>query len=131
MPAPFAAVRPGAGAVAHADAVVGYLDEYAVAGKLAAQGDGSAMDARLEAVLDAVFDKRLQENAGHEDVERPRIDFFFDMQLVGAEADHLDVEVVVGEAEFVAEGNVGVVILEQRAQNVGELHGHLASQSRA
>ena len=34
-----------------------------------------------------------------------RIDFFFDVQFVGAEAHDLDVEVVVGEAEFVcAEG---------------------------
>ena len=56
------------------------------------------------------------------------IDVLFDAQLVGAKADHLDVEVIVGEAELVAEGDVGVVILEQRAQDVGQFHGHLARQ---
>ena len=120
--------RAGARAVAHADAVVGYFDEDAVAVELAAQGDGAAVDARLEAVLDAVFDERLEQDAGDEDVEGSRIDFLFDVQLVGAEADHFDVEVVVGEAEFVAQGDVGVVILEQRAQDVGELHGHFAGE---
>ena len=63
------------------------------------------MDAGLEAVLDAVLNERLKQDAGDEDVERAGIDFLFDVQLVGAETDDFDVEVVVSEAEFArAEG---------------------------
>ena len=88
----------GARAVTHADAVVGYFDEHAIPSELAAQRDGAAIDAGLEAMLDAVFDERLQKDAGHEDVERLRVDFFFDVELVGAETYDFDAEVVVGEA---------------------------------
>src|SRR5258708_30799883 len=45
----------GARTVAHAYAVVGYFDEHAVAGELAAQRYGSTVNARFEAMLDAVF----------------------------------------------------------------------------
>ena len=130
MPAPLRRTNSGVGTVAHADAVVGHFDEDAIACELAAQGYGAAVDARLESVLDAVFDERLKQDAGDEDVERVGIDLLFDLQLVCAEADDFDVEIVVSEAEFVAEGNVGVVVLEQRAQDVGELDGHLAREFR-
>ena len=73
------ACEPCAGSVAHAYAVVGHLDEDAIAGEFAAQGDGAAVYARLESMLDAVFDERLEQDAGDENVERLRIDFFFDM----------------------------------------------------
>ena len=56
------------------------------------------------------------------------IDLFFDAQLVGAEAHHFDVEIIVGEFELFAQGNVGVVVLEQGAEDVGELDDHLARQ---
>jgi hypothetical protein len=81
-------------------------------------------------VLDAVFNQRLQQDAGHQNLQRARIDLLFHAQLVGAKAHHFDVEVVVGKAQLLAQRNVGVVILEQRAQNVGQLHRHLARHLR-
>ena len=86
------------------------------------------MDAWFEAVLDAVLDERLEQDAGDENFECAGIDLLFHSELVGAEADDFNVEVVVGEAELVAEGDVGVVILKQGAENVGELDGHFAGQ---
>ncbi len=84
-------------AVAHAHAIVGHFDRNPVALQPAAQRDRAAVDARLKAVLDAVLDERLQQDAGHQNIEGARIDLFFNAQLVGAEAHHLDVEVIVGK----------------------------------
>ena len=81
----------------HADAVVFYFDEEAaLVGDFAADGDGAATDAGLEAVLDAVFDERLEKHAGDDDVQGVVGDFFDDFELF-AEADDFDVEVIVGE----------------------------------
>ena len=102
---------------------------HPIAIKPAAQGDGASVDARLKAMLDAVFNQRLKQDTGDEDIEGPRIDVFFDPQLVSAEAHHLDVEVVVSEAELVAQRNIGVVILEQGAKDICELDGHLRAIS--
>src|SRR5208282_1086854 len=88
-------VRPGV----HAHAVIGDLDGDPVALEAAAQSDRAAVNARLQAVLDAVLNERLQQNAGHQDLERAWVDVFFDAQLVGAEADNFDVEVIVGELQ--------------------------------
>ena len=62
--------------------------------------------------------------------QRARIDLFFDAQLVGAEAHHFNIEIIVGKAQLVAQRNIGVVILEQRAQNIGQFHRHFARQLR-
>ena len=117
-------------AVAHAHAVVGHFDEIRSPSSAAAQRDRAAMDARLKSMLDAVLDERLQQDAGHQNLERARIDLLFHAQLVGAEADHLDVEIIVGKLQLLAQRNVGVMVLEQGAQNVGQLDGHLAGQLR-
>ena len=45
-----------------------------------------------------------------------------------AEPHHLDVEVVIGKGELIREDDEGVAILEQNAQNVGQLDDHLARQ---
>ena len=88
----------------HADAVVFYFDEQsAFAGDAAAKGNGAAVDAGFEAVLDGVFDERLEQHAGDDDAESVVGDFFDDAELF-AEADDLDVEVVVGEGELFGEG---------------------------
>ncbi len=53
---------------------------------------------------------------------------FFHAQLFCAKADDFNVEIVVGEAELVAQRDVGVVILEERAQDVGKFYGHFAGE---
>ena len=45
-----------------------------------------------------------------------------------AEADDFDVEVVVGEGELFAEGDEGLAVFEQDAQDVGELDDHAAGE---
>jgi len=92
------AADAGVGTVAHADAIVGNFDDDAIALEFAAQGDGATVDARLESVLDGVFDQGLKKNAGDEHVEGVGIDLFFDAELFNAEADDFDVEIIIGEA---------------------------------
>jgi len=79
-----------------ADAVVLDFDDEPFALHPAAQGDGAAGDTGLEAVLDAVFDERLEEHAGNGNVQRARIDFLYDAELLAAEADNFNAEVVLG-----------------------------------
>ena len=59
MPAPVRR-ESGDGAIAHTYAIVGHFDDHAAAFKAAAQGDGAAVNARFEAVLDAVLNQRLE-----------------------------------------------------------------------
>ena len=55
-----------------------------------------------QAVLDRVLDQRLQHHARDDQVERRRIDVLLDLQL-RAEADALDVEVLVDRFELFAQ----------------------------
>ncbi len=68
-------------------------------------------------MLDGVFDERLEEHGGDDDVEGVGGDFFYYAELF-AEADDFDVEVVVGEVELFAEGDEGVAIAEEDAEDV-------------
>jgi len=116
------------GPVAHAHAVVSYFDDHAIAFELAAQSYSAPVNARLESMLDRVFNERLKQNAGNQDVEGVRIDFLLNVQFVCAEADHFDVQIVIGKAELAAQWYVSVMVFEQGAKNVGELDGHLACE---
>ena len=80
-------------------------------------------------MLDAVFDQRLQHHAGQQQVEGVGVDEFFNAQLFSKTHD-LDVEIVVGEAEFLAQGDEGLAVAQQYAQDVGELDDHLAGEFR-
>ena len=114
----------------HADAVVLHLEQQAAVGEnAAAQGHGAAADAWLEAMLDRVLDQRLQQHAGDDDGQRLFGDLLDDAQFF-AEADDLDVEVVVGEGELVGERDERLAVLQQHAQDVGQLDDHLARQFR-
>ena len=110
-----------------ADAVVFDFDDEPAVLEAAAQGDGATGDARLESMLDAVFDERLEQHTGHGNFECGRIDFFGDGEFFSAEAGDFDAEIVLGGGELVAEGDEGIVFLEHFAQNVGELDDELAS----
>ena len=110
-----------------ANAVIFDFDDEPVPLEAAAESDDAAGDARLESVLDAVFDQRLQEHAGDGDFERRGIDFLGNGELFRAEAGDFDGQIVVGGGELVAEGNEGVVLAEHFAENVGELDDELAS----
>ena len=59
-------------------------------------------------------------------LEAGRIEFLHHLQLVAPEADDLDVEIVVDEFELLAQRHERVALLEQAAENLGELEDHLA-----
>jgi len=77
-------------------------------------------------MLDTVLHQRLQQHARHGQLQRARINFLDYAQLVRAETHHLDTQIILGEAQFLAKRDKRIMILEQRPQNVGELHNHLA-----
>jgi hypothetical protein len=52
------------------------------------------------------------------------------VELVGAEADDFDVQIIISEAELVPKGDVGVVVFKEGAEDVGELDGHFARELR-
>jgi hypothetical protein len=108
-------------------AVVFDFEEEAAFVDAGAEGDGAAGDAGFEAMLDRVFDERLKEHGGDDDVEGVVGDLLDDLELV-AEADAFDVEIVVGEVQFFAKRDEGVSIAEEDAEDVGEFDDHLAGE---
>src|SRR5664279_53181 len=55
--------------VADADSIILDFNDQAGIGDAAADGDGAPAYARLQSMLDTVFDERLEEDAGDEDAE--------------------------------------------------------------
>ena len=80
-------------------------------------------------MLNAVFDQRLQEHSWYHDVQGIFFDLLHDLQLV-AKSHHLDVQVVVGELEFLTEREEGLAVLQQHTQDICQLENHLARQLR-
>ena len=95
-----------------------------------AQMNLSAFEARREPVLDGIFDDRLQQHAGNESFERLLVDFLEDLQLVAAEANHFDVEIVVDELELLAQRHERFVLAQQPPQNIRKLQHHAAGHVR-
>ena len=108
----------------HADAVVFHLDDQLGVGETAAQVDAAAFDLRGQAVLDGILHQRLQQHAGHHDVERSGIQFLPHPQLVAPEANHFDIEIVVDELHFLAQRDKGVTAVQQAAQDVRQFDDH-------
>ena len=118
--------RRGSRPMRHADAIIFHLDNQAVAGVAAADMDAASVHLRREAMLDGVLHQRLQDHAGHEKVERGWLQFLYHFQLVTAEARDLDVEIIVEEFELLAQRHERISLAQQAAQNVAQLHDHLA-----
>ena len=69
-------------------------------------------------MLDRVFNHGLQQHAGDKGVERLFVDLLEDLQLVAAEADHFDIEVIVDEFEFFAQRHKCLVLAQQPPQDI-------------
>ncbi len=110
-----------------AETIVFYFENQAATDDAAAEGDGAAVNTRLKPMLDAVFDKGLEEHAGNDDIERFVGDLLDDAKFF-AEADDFDGEVVVDEAELLTQGDEGVAVLKQNAKDVRQLADHLAGE---
>ena len=107
-------------------AVIFHLDHQALIGAAAAQINAAALNFVREAVLDGVLHQRLQNHAGHQMIERCRLQFLHDSQLVVAKARDLDIEIVVEKFQLLAQRNERIALAQQAAQNVAQLHDHLA-----
>ncbi len=72
----------------------------------------------------SILHQRLQNHAGHDHIERFRVDLFQDLQLVTAEANHFNPQVVVDEIQFRLKRRKVYLRLQSAAENVGELDQH-------
>src|SRR5665213_1548629 len=78
-------------------------------------------------MLDRVFDQRLQQHTGHYDRQSVFRDLLHHAQLL-SEPDHFDVEIVIREGKLFFERHERVAVFKQDAQDIRQLHDHLARQ---
>src|SRR5581483_823123 len=90
----------------------------------AAQVNRAGFNLRGETMLHRVFHQRLQDHAWYQQVERYRVEFLYDFQLVMAEAGDFDVEIVVEKLELLAQGNERVALAQQPSQDIAESYDH-------
>src|SRR5277367_5828616 len=109
----------------NAHSIVFNLNQQLRAIQSAANGDCAAADARLQPVLDAVLDQRLQDHARHRQVKRCRIDLLHHLQLVRAKAYNFNSEIIVSKIQLIAQQHIRVMILEQSPQDIRQLHNQL------
>src|SRR5260370_7682499 len=76
-------------------------------------------------MLDAVFHQRLQQDAGHNDVECVWIKMLVDTQLVPAKADYFDIEIVIDKFDLFEKLNKLLMLAQQPTQDLGELQNQL------
>ena len=81
-------------------------------------------------MLQAIFDNRLQQHAGHERFERGIVDLFHNFQVFAAKAGHFDVQVVVDELQFLAKRYKRFVLAQQPAKDIAQLEHHPAGRVR-
>src|ERR1700761_640954 len=113
----------------HADTIIFYFNYQAFALQAAAYRHGASADARLQTVLDAVFNQRLQQHTRHDKLQRVLGDVFHDSQFF-AEAHHLDVHVVVRERKLLTQRHKRFTLPQQCAKNVAELDDQFARELR-
>ena len=113
-----------------AHSVVFDFDEQPAIHAASANVDFSSLQTRAETVLDGIFHHRLEKHAGNEGFESVLVNFLKNLQLVAAEADHFDIEIIVDEFEFFAQGDKGLMLAQEAAQDIGELQDHAAGHVR-
>ena len=86
----------------------------------AADDDAAAAHLPRKPVLDRVLDERLQDHAGHDDVEGVGADLLLDLEL-RPEADDLDVEILVDRLELLAQRHEVIAAAQQPAQQPRQL----------
>src|SRR5260370_28840835 len=76
-------------------------------------------------MLDAVFDQRLQQHAGHHRLERRRIEILDDLELVPSKTYDFNVQIIVDELHFLTQRDERIRTMQQTAKNGSELQDHL------
>jgi hypothetical protein len=125
-----AAVNFGEALGGDAHSIVFNFDQQAAIDAARANMDLASLQTRGEAVLDGVFDHGLKQHAGNESLESVFVNFLENLQLVAAEADYFDVEIIVDEFELFTQRDERFVLAQQAAQNVGQLQDHAARHVR-
>src|SRR5579859_898535 len=109
-----------------ADPIVGNFDLQAAVFAGGAEEDAASFELRRQAVFQAVFDHGLEQHAGDEGFESHFVDFFDDVEVVVSEASNFDIEIVVDEGKFFAQGHEGFVLAQEAAEDVAELQDNAA-----
>src|SRR5262249_40209399 len=81
-------------------------------------------------MLDRVFHEWLQQHAGHDYIERCRIEFLHHLQLFPAETHNLDVEIVVDKFQFFPQRPERLAAAQQPSQDRRELENHVTRRVR-
>src|ERR1700674_1035816 len=76
-------------------------------------------------MLDRIFNERLQQHAGNHHVEGSGIEFLDHSQLVPPKPYHFNVEIVIDEFEFFAQGRESFTAVEQPPQDRCQLEDHV------
>src|SRR4029453_11172409 len=105
---------------AHAQAIVVDLDNRVAVLHQAANHDPPSADLSRQTVLDRVLDKRLQQHARNDDVERVWADLLDHLQL-WTEADDLDVQIFIDGLELLTKAHEMIRASKQPAEQPREL----------
>src|SRR6185436_10170201 len=87
-------------------------------------GDAASLNLRSNAMLDRVFDNRLQNHAGYEAAEGRSVNLLFDSQLVLAKANLFDIEIIIDELQDLPQRDEVFMPLQQFPQDVREFYDH-------
>jgi len=77
-------------------------------------------------VLDGIFHQGLQQHGRNHHVERVGFMFFDHVKFIPAEADYLDIEIVVDKLQLFPQRHKRIRTVEEAAKYVGQLDDHLA-----
>src|SRR6266536_1739327 len=113
----------------HPEPVVVDRDHRVSFGDARADGDAPSTHLTREAVLDRILDERLQQHAGHDDVECFGADVLDHFQL-RPEPHDLDVEVFVNRLELFAQRHEMVSAAHETAKQTGKLGDEHAGRFR-
>src|SRR5579862_9038129 len=104
-------------------------DQSAVQG-FGADGELAAAEFGGEAVLQRIFDNRLQKHARNEGVESVLVNLRVNHKVVAAEPRDFNIEIVVDKIEFLLKGHERLVLPQKTPQNIAQLDDHPARRVR-
>src|SRR4029077_1019035 len=109
------------------DAVIFDRDDQAPVLRFDADGEFAAAEFGGKAVLQGIFDNRLQEHARNERIERVLVNLFVNHKVVAPEPCDLDIQIVVDKIEFLLQGQKRLVLAQKPPQNIAQLDDHATS----
>jgi hypothetical protein len=114
-----------AGAGIEAGAGIGDGDDEGGVRNFGGDADEAAAWVGSDAVFNGIFDERFEGEDGDAERKGGGIDGEFGAEVI-AEAELFDFQIGADDGEFLFEGNEGVVVAEEVAEDVGEVEDGLA-----